>query len=549
MSRVSEETSVEQSLAHIPCSAPVTRPGRIHRAAHFLDDKLHRDSVPQPLEQFSEETLAQADVTTLSEETSETSLNPAHLIATKAELEAVQQKHPLPVGAQDRAFWDDVRYRLFSTYRRLFTLIFALNSTALVVFLAPLSHSSHFPAAKSRTAATAAAANFSVSVLLRNEHVLNGLFRIACSLPVTSPLWMRRYAAKVYCYGGVHSGCGVSGTMWYLTFCGLVYKQFASTRRSGVGLRWYEWALVCTTAIVVLLLTFILAFAHPRVRAKIHNHFEKMHRYAGWTAIACLWLQLIASAVATSKSSHRSCGTVLIRTPSFWFLVVITLCFIYPWTRVRLRTVQVEKLSDHATRLHFDYLDKIETCQAVRLTHNPFKETHAFATIPNDDGEKGFSALVSNAGDWTDDVIRSPRRRIFVKGAPTLGLIRISLLFKKILLIATGSGIGPCLSLLQTPPKDLPRRRPEMRVIWSTNAPLTTYRKNIVESVFRADRNAIIVDTKQTGRGNLLALSYGQFIESGAEAAVVISNPTVTAKVVHGLEVCGVPAFGAIFDS
>jgi len=37
--------------------------------------------------------------------------------------------------------------------------------------------------------------------------------------------------------------------------------------------------------------------------------------------------------------------------------------------------------------------------------------------------------------------------------------------------------------------------------------------------------------------------------ESDCEAAVVISNPTVTKRVVYGLETRGIPAFGAIFDS
>ncbi|KAF2231308.1 hypothetical protein EV356DRAFT_525967 [Viridothelium virens] len=532
-----EDKSLGESLAQTQRLAPATRAEKIFPAAHFPDKKQDFDNVNQLLEKSNDGLdgkLTQAGVNISSARASGASFD--------------LQKHPLPATVQSRASWKRFRYQLFSTYRRLFTLIFTVNAVALVVFLAQLRHGSHSSVATPANSATAAAANFCIGVLMRNEHTVNCLFRIACSVPVSSPVWIRRYAAKVYCYGGVHSGCGVSGTMWYLTFCGLVFKQIDSTLRSGAGLDWEDRALAATTAVTVLLLVFILAFAHPHVRMKIHNHFETIHRYAGWTAIACLWLQTVSLVASNSKSSHRSFGLVLIQTPPFWFLVAITLCIIYPWTRLRWRAVRVEELSEHATRLHFDYLDKMETCQGVRLTHNPFKETHSFATIPNDNGNKGFSALISNAGDWTDDIIRSPRQHIFVKGAPTLGVMRVALLFRRILVIATGSGIGPCLSLLQTPAEDLPRR-PEMRVIWSAQNPISTYRKNVVESVYRADRNAIIVDTKQTGRGNLLALSYGLFVESGAEAAVIISNPVVTRKVVHGLEACGVPAFGAIFDS
>ena len=232
----------------------------------------------------------------------------------------------------------------------------------------------------------------------------------------------------------------------------------------------------------------------------------------------------------------------LIHSPSFWFLAIITLLLIYPWTRLRSRKVQVEQLSKHATRLHFDYTD-MDTCLGVRITDAPLKETHSFATIPNYKGEPGFTVLVSHAGDWTKKIINSSPERLWVKGAPTLGVMRVALMFKRVLVVATGSGIGPCLSLLQAYP-DYP-----MRVVWSAQSPLATYGHGIIKAVYRADPDAIIVDTKKTGRGNLLALAYAMFVESDCEAAIVISNPVVTKKVVYGLETRGIPAYGPIFDS
>src|SRR2546421_5899697 len=44
---------------------------------------------------------------------------------------------------------------------------------------------------------------------------VNLMFKCTCSLPTSAPLRLRRLAAKIFHYGGVHSGCGVSTVMWY----------------------------------------------------------------------------------------------------------------------------------------------------------------------------------------------------------------------------------------------------------------------------------------------------------------------------------------------
>lgn len=456
------------------------------------------------------------------------------VVITQGELDLIEKAHPLPAKPNTRIV-RLLRWRVFSMYRRMFALVFLVNMAAIAIFLSQLFQQQSSPIASYKNAATAAAANFCVGVLMRNEHVVNGLFRIACGLPVWSPFVLRRYAAKVYSYGGFHSGCGVSGAIWYIVFCALVINQFQNAG-------WTEVALATTSGITLFLLMMIIVFALPSMRRRLHDHFERTHRFGGWAAIASLWTQTMVLVWSASEESGRPFSAELVITPSFWFLLTITGCLIYPWTRLRSCKVVVEHLSKHATRLHFDYRN-METCVGVRLTDNPLKETHSFATIPNYKGTPGFSVIISNAGDWTKKIIGNPPSHLWVKGAPTLGVMRVGLLFKKILVIATGSGIGPCLSLLQVYP-DYP-----MRVIWSAPKPEETYGKSIMSAVFRADPEAIIVDTKKTGRGNLLALAYSMFKQSEAEAAIIIANPVVTKKIVYGLEARGVAAYGAIFDS
>lgn len=168
-------------------------------------------------------------------------------------------------------------------------------------------------------------------------------------------------------------------------------------------------------------------------------------------------------------------------------------------------------------------------------------EWHAFATIPDADGS-GFSVVVSNAGDWTKRHILNPPKSIWIRGYPLHGLLYTSKLFRRIVVVATGSGIGPCLSLMFA---DITPRR----ILWSTPHPEVTYGDGVMGAVLKADPKAVVWNTRTQGRPDMVQMTYDLVVESDAEAVFVISNPKVTRKVVYGMETRGIPAYGAIFDS
>jgi NAD(P)H-flavin reductase len=202
--------------------------------------------------------------------------------------------------------------------------------------------------------------------------------------------------------------------------------------------------------------------------------------------------------------------------------------------------VRPEPLSKHATRLHFDF-DTPIAGKGVRISDNPMREWHAFATISKP-GEKGFSIVVSNAGDWTRKTIDGQPQILWTRGALASGVLSIAPLFKKVVLVATGSGIGPCLPVI------LEGRVPA-RILWSTPHPRETFGDEIINDVLRADPKAIIWNTRTQGKPDLTTLAYQMMKESDAEAVCIISNKKVTQQVVYRLEARGIPAFGAIFDS
>lgn len=60
-----------------------------------------------------------------------------------------------------------------------------------------------------------------------------------------------------------------------------------------------------------------------------------------------------------------------------------------------------------ATRLPSNY-KIMEFVMGVRITDTPSRQAHDFVANPNRvDKKKDFSALVSNAGDWTSKAIRN----------------------------------------------------------------------------------------------------------------------------------------------
>ncbi|KAK5133924.1 hypothetical protein LTR08_007153 [Meristemomyces frigidus] len=454
-------------------------------------------------------------------------------IATPEFLGELETRYPLP-AIKGSTLWSKIKYLCFTCYRKLMLIVLMVNVS---IIASKIAIANDDPTSFTyRDAATATGANLLVAILMRQEHVINLLFHAACALPYWMPLRLRSSAARfAYSNGGIHAGAGNSALLWYIFYTVLLVQQFEGTPAE-------EKAISAITAITVLLLVIIIVMAHPFLRRQYHNYWELSHRYCGWTAIALVWAQTVIIAIANSHSKGHSVGLALIASPTFWFLVIITCCLIYPWLWLRRLPVHANKLSSHATELHF-HNRHAPLCSATRLSHSPLVENHGFATIPRKDGEKGYSVLVSNAGDWTKKMITQPPSHIWQRGAPTTGVMRICSLFKPVIIVSTGSGIGPCTSFLNAQPKY------PSRILWAARFPEATYGSDVLTSVFEADKDAVVVDTKKTGHPDLAALAYALVQEMRAEAVMVISNPKVTRDVVYAMRARGIEAFGAIFDS
>ncbi|KAF7335301.1 Nonribosomal peptide synthetase 12 [Mycena sanguinolenta] len=419
---------------------------------------------------------------------------------------------PAKLGRSSFTRW--LHHIAFSYYRKTFTLIFVANLVAFIIFVVQKDGHPLAP-----NVGSAASANLMVTLLFRQENFVNLAYEIAVACPHSAPLWLRRRLAKVFHYGGAHSGAGVAAVVWYIMYTAVTTRDYIADP-SNWGL-----ANLATSYILVTMFIFILAAAHPVLRRRYHDYFEAQTN------------------TVSSKWGRRPWGRYLISTPNFWTLCISTSCSILSWGRLRRHDVYPEVLSSHAIRLHFKYRD-MDPFYGLKVSTKPLLEWHAFATIPDDDGSgpKGFSFVVSNAGDWTRECIANPPKKLWVRGYPMHGLLYTSKMFKKIVVVATGSGIGPCLSLFYA---DVTPRR----IFWSTPSPLVTYGDKIMAAVKKADPDAWIWDTRKDGRPDMVAITYQLVVEAQAEAVYIISNPKLTRRVVYGMESRGIAAYGAIFDS
>ena len=371
-------------------------------------------------------------------------------------------------------------------------------------------------------------ANFAVAVLIRQQHVLNGLFALAGRASKGWPLPLRWAVSKVNQIGGIHVGAALAGAAWMCAFMVVAHAGDATAT-----------TLVLADALAALVLVVVVG-ALPPVRTRAHNVFENTHRYGGWTAVALFWALTVHLELLTRGDA--SAIQAIATSWQVWVMVLLTLSIAAPWLRLRRVPVTVERPSSHAAIVRFDYGVTPTVASAVGISRGPLREWHPFATVTTP-GESGYRLLVSRAGDWTGRFIDDPPSHVWVRGVPTSApMAKVETLYERVVYVVTGSGIGPCLGQILA--NNVPAR-----LVWSARSPRDTYGDRFVDEVLAAQPDAVIWDTTTHGKPDLVQLAHDTCRDFDAEAVFVVSNKPATWRVVHGMERRGIPAFGPIWDS
>ena len=149
--------------------------------------------------------------------------------------------------APGRSLRARLKRRPFTHHNRLAAVIVLLNIVA-IPFAEPTSM---------------VLADFALAVLIRQQYVINLLFRLATSVPTHWPLRIRWTMGKVYHFGGAHVGAALCATAWF---------PFSAPSR-------------VLTWIIAAILVAMIVLALPSLRARRHDRFERSHRFCGWTCL------------------------------------------------------------------------------------------------------------------------------------------------------------------------------------------------------------------------------------------------------------------------
>ncbi|KAJ4375889.1 hypothetical protein N0V83_001167 [Neocucurbitaria cava] len=419
-----------------------------------------------------------------------------------------------------------------TAYRLLIGLTLAINLAVLIAWL-----NTYLPLAGLLQATST---NLFVAVLIRQEDLLNASFFLLAKIPLRLPLRIRKTIADFHHYGGFHIGCALSALMWYCVFVAANTIHTIKNVNRGNMTAWM-WADIVTCYAFLTFILFICVTAHPRLRVKFHNTFEHTHRFGGWAAILVLWIN---SGVGTKA---QNADQPLYQSPALWLLAATTFLIILPWLRIRRVPIHAALVSSREVKLTFPYPGMPYT-STTRFSLSPLMEWHAFATIPSDDG---FTAniIISQAGDWTRNLIKNPPQRIWIRKPATANFLAFTPVFNSVLLVATGAGIGPMLSLLQSPAvAKMKTEGRQVRVMWCVYDPDAPHWKFVQEVIRKVDPMPKIFDSKQ-GRPDVVFEAMYMKHACDIETVMVVSNKKVTDEVVREVKAHGGAAYGAVFDS
>ncbi len=433
--------------------------------------------------------------------------------------------------SQSRWFKRWLHKPIFNHYMRLFSLVVLING--LILFNA-ISHWQWWsdPLSTHNILANTALANFFIAILIRQPYLTNTLYWLVTAVPTSWPLSIRRTLGKIYHLGGIHSACAFMGTLWFLGLMGsLIHTAVTAPDLMSIS-------MMATTAALLCLLTFIMIMSLPPIRSQFHNLFEQVHRWGGGCALLLFWVQILL--INNPLSSNQTMISSVLNTPALWMLIMMTLSISLPWLRLKKVNIEVNRLSRRVALVTFDHGVTPFVGSSFAISRTPLKDWHAFNNITTPKSS-GFRLLISKAGDWTGEFIENPPPQIWIKGIPTAGVAYLEGLFKRVVYVTTGAGIGTVLPHLS-------RRKIPTSLVWAANSPRDTYGDALVNEVITAQPNACIWDTNLYGQPDLIKLAVAAYQHSGAEAIICISNQDLTTELVYALESRGIPIYGAIKD-
>ncbi|KAG8707559.1 hypothetical protein FRC11_007337 [Ceratobasidium sp. 423] len=379
-------------------------------------------------------------------------------------------------------------------------------------------------------AAQASLINLTITIFVRNELLLAGLYWTFSKIP-----FRRFYAHRMlHSIGGLHVGCAFTTFIWIIFYTVEVGRS--ASLNSSLGI-----ALLITAIILPVGITIIIFFALRPIRERFHNIWEYTHRYVGWAVVVDLVVHLGLKA-ATLDTPKQLFYTSL---PYLTFACIISIFYI--WFTVRHADISIQANRSVAV-VTFPGAPTMRSGTFARISRDGF-QWHAFSVAMTNFEKREFSLIVGRAGDWTTGLIndalgsRGPER-IYIRGVCPPGFMYMHRSYKKVVTVCTGAGIAPALPQIEQHTSDI-------MLIWIAKNHRKTYGEtvwNTVTSNLPANQ-VVLHDTGVSGRPDIGSLIEKAAKAHGAEAVFVVSNDAYTNLCTNICWRKGLRCYGATRDS
>ena len=363
-------------------------------------------------------------------------------------------------------------------------------------------------------------AAFCIAVAARHDGIVRGVFMLGRLVP------SYRLHQLAYHLGQLHRAMAIAGTAWLTVAAALAASSFPAASIASAG--------------VLAILIVMARTARDRVRQSRHNGFESVHRLGGWAALGILAVIVPVEAARSLPPGSGFAG--LLYQPSVLLLATLIMLVVHPWLGVRRLSAEFIAVTDQVVVVALP--GRRSLGEFVRVSREG-REWHSFAVATTgSEGEGRYCLVIRRAGDWTERLASDVEHgrvpaRLWVRRLRGYGFMYHAQVYRRVLMVATGAGIGPMLPyLLGRPPV-------RFECLWIGRHHRTAMGTDLVDRVL-AGGSVTLLDTSQRRPdvGACVAEVASRF-----DAVFVVSNDVVRDHVARVCQALGVPWYGPTFDS
>ena len=363
-------------------------------------------------------------------------------------------------------------------------------------------------------------AAFCIAVAARHDGIVRGVFVLGRLVP------SYRLHQLTYHLGQLHRAMAIAGVAWLAVAVTLAVPSSPVARAASAG--------------VLVILTVMARTARDRVRQSQHNRFESVHRFGGWAALGILAVIVPVEAARSLPPGSSLAG--LVRQPSVLLLAALVMLVAHPWLGVR--RLPAEFLAVTSEVIVVALPGRRLLGEFVRVSREGH-EWHSFAVATaGQEGPGRYCLVIRRAGDWTERLARDVEHgrapaSLWMRRMRGYGFMYHAQAYRRVLMVATGAGIGPVLPYL------LSRSPVQFECLWIGRCHRAAMGTDLVDRVL-AGGSVTLIDTSR-GRPDVGACVAD--VAHRFDAVFVVSNDVVRDAVARACESLGVPWYGPTFDS